>query len=309
MQRASHYPPGRVLPRVVVLEGVHWGRQACHVAPRARIRGARVTDQPSEDPAEDLFADLEVSWLREADLVDEWTDASPAPEPTPAPPPETATAPEPEPEPVAPVPEPQPPPQPAAFVAPEPEPVAPVPAPQPEPVAFVAPELDPEPVVSYEAEPVVQVPAVESHVFAPTEPPASYDARPYDDPPNFDLSKFMDDPVAPVVDPVAESSVATEPAWSEADWTPPEPEPDWSEPEPDPVVEPAVARPVEVARRASVRRERKPRPRAIRAAGGEHKRRSFVTLVSIVVGLGLALSVGVITLIAVATYVIQHALK
>ena len=38
-------------------------------------------DMTPDDPVEDLFGDLEVSWLREADLVDEWAAPSPAPEP------------------------------------------------------------------------------------------------------------------------------------------------------------------------------------------------------------------------------------
>jgi hypothetical protein len=291
-----------------------------------------------DEPVDDLFADLEVSWLREADLVDEWTDASPAPEPTqmvdeePPLPPPPDSEPEPEPEPdiadevfEAPAAEPAidepvvaesviadvavPPPVVAepVFVAPDPEPVLFT----PEPVLFTpepqpAPEPEPEPPVAYEPDPE-PLPDVEPDFWRDAYPHLVLDedeaptagvepAAPLEEPTPFDLSKFMDAPLASVESitvaepPVAERAVVD----ADLQFDPAA----FVEPalvvEPGPIVMPPVETP---PRRPSVR---------LRASG---QRRSVMTLISIVVVLGVGLSAAIIAVVSVATVLIRHALN
>ncbi|HVV38267.1 MAG TPA: hypothetical protein VHC63_16790 [Acidimicrobiales bacterium] len=272
---------------------------------------------------DDLFDDLQVSWLREADLLDDWHDAPPDPYPVPAgsevadavdafevvetaaaveaPPAQTtedqtppAPAPQPDPVPI-PQPDPVPVPPPEPVPVPEPDPV-PLPPNEPVPAPPSSAFETPEPVTMFQPE----FGAIVEPAPVPEPEPV---ARVYEPPPVYE-------PPAPAPEPVAEA-----PAWETdfddyddfdamvageafaddtAAYAPDAPQWDF-EPEPQPVITPT---------RAPVPR----RPRAPRAPMGAHKSRSLVALVSLSAMLGIALSAAVIALIFAATIVIQHAL-
>ena len=147
-------------------------------------------DLTPAEPVEDLFGDLEVSWLRESDLVDNFAEApapsdAPVAEIEPAPEPVAALEPGPEkpPIPAPPVAEPEPEHEPIPLEAVAPEPVAEPIVPEPVTAAMtaaapIAAEPEPTPAAAFEPqpqpEPVYEAPEAVAESVETWEPPAAY---------------------------------------------------------------------------------------------------------------------------------------
>ncbi|MEY2426550.1 MAG: Procyclic acidic repetitive protein [Actinomycetota bacterium] len=263
-----------------------------------------MTDNYEDDP----FDDLQVSWLREADLVDEWTEPTPAPEPepTPEPAPEAEAALPGWPEPLAPDPVPVPEPEPVPVPEPEPAPIPapePVPVPQPEPVPIPRPEPVP-PIPQFEPmqlEMTAVVPTVAPPVVS--EPPPPPPPPPEPSPKPVPEPQPEPEPIPPVAAPPVVAAPVVEPTFAVDDFEDLEYD-DSAAYEPEVATwEPEVeVAPWQPAPTATAQRRRRPPVRT------GNRQRSLTALIALATSLGIAISVVLIVMIAALTFVIQRAL-